>query len=97
MADFIEYLSYPSTLYKLLQKSTPWIWKKSQEAFEESKEKLLNSSCLTHYDFKCDVSPEGIGACLTHVYQIKLNNQLYSHPEYRLQLKGVIHSWKGKP
>ncbi|XP_062513104.1 uncharacterized protein K02A2.6-like [Corticium candelabrum] len=40
-------------LYKLLQKSMPWIWKKSQqEAFEKSKEKLLNSSCLTHYDWQ---------------------------------------------
>ena len=52
-------------LYKLLQKSTPWIWKKSQqEAFEKSREKLLNLSCLTHYDLakplrlKCDTSPE---------------------------------------
>ena len=33
----------------------------------------MNSSCLTHYylakplRLKCDASPEGIGACLTHV------------------------------
>ena len=57
----------------LLQKSQPWIWNKpQQEAFESSKEKLLTSDCLTHYDLqkpirlKCDASPEGIGACLTH-------------------------------
>ena len=60
-------------LYMLLQKSQPWIWNKpQQEAFESSKEKLLASACLTHYDLqkpirlKCDASPEGIGACLTH-------------------------------
>ena len=60
-------------LYMLLQKSQPWIWNKpQQEAFESSKEKLLASDCLTHYDLqkpirlKCDASPEGIGACLTH-------------------------------
>ena len=41
--------------------------------FEKNKEKLLNSSCLTHYDLakplrlKCDGSPEGVGACLTYV------------------------------
>jgi hypothetical protein len=61
-------------LYKLFQKSQPWIWtKEQQEAFVNSKEKLLASDCLTHYDLnkplrlKCDASPQGIGACLTHV------------------------------
>ena len=61
-------------LYALLTKSQPWVWREAHKrAFAESKKKLLSSSCLTHYDLakplklKCDASPHGVGACLTHV------------------------------
>ena len=43
------------------------------KGFQSIKKKLLNSGFLTHYDLekrvkvKCDASPYGIGACLSHV------------------------------
>ena len=44
-----------------------------RRAFKASKKKLLYSGFLTHYDLekrvkvKCDASPYGIEACLSHV------------------------------
>ena len=46
---------------------------KEREAFQNGKQKLLESEFLTHYDLQrpvsvsCDASPYGVGACLTHI------------------------------
>jgi len=62
-------------LYKLLQKKQAWIWESPQEtAFVESKELLLSSQVLVHFNPKleirlaCDASTcnYGIGAVLSH-------------------------------
>ena len=63
-------------LYELLQKGKQWRWtRKHRTAFNAAKNKLLQSGFLTHYDLsrpvklKCDASPYGIGACLSHEFE----------------------------
>ena len=62
-------------LYRLLLKSSPWHWgNREQKAFEASKQLLLSSQLLAHYDpqhalvLACDASPYGLGAVLSHRY-----------------------------
>ena len=62
-------------LYQLLHKSTQWKWgKQEREAFKASKDLLLSSQVLVHFDPKhpivlaCDVSAHGIGAVLSHKF-----------------------------
>ncbi len=59
-------------LYRLLH---PWRWENTeQKAFEASKQLLLSSQLLAHYDpqhalvLACDASPYGLGAVLAHHY-----------------------------
>ncbi len=61
-------------LYKLLKRDEQWRWGKEQsKAFQQSKELLLSSQVLVHFDPKlairvaCDASDYGIGAVLSHV------------------------------
>ena len=66
----------PSTLaplYSLLRQGVEWKWDlKEQEAFQKSKDLLLSSKVLVHFDPKlpvvlaCDASSYGIGAVLAH-------------------------------
>ena len=60
-------------LHFLLQKGVAWKWgKKQDEAYKESKEMLLSTKLLTHYDpnreliLACDASPVGVGAVISH-------------------------------
>ena len=60
-------------LYKLLKHNEPWHWKTQQKrAFERSKNLLLSSQLLVHFDpsleirLACDASAYGIGAVLSH-------------------------------
>jgi len=60
-------------LYKLLQRDTPWQWgPKEDQAFKNSKQLLLSSQFLVHFDptkelvLCCDVSAYDIGAELAH-------------------------------
>ena len=62
-------------LYRLLLKSSPWHWgNREQKAFEASKQLLLSSQLLAHYDpqhalvLACDASPYGLGAVISHHY-----------------------------
>ena len=55
-------------LNQLLHKQAEWIWKKEQkQAFQKSKQLLLSSQTLAHFDPKleivlaCDASAYGIG------------------------------------
>ena len=61
-------------LYKLLKRHVSWRWTKKQNmAFKKSKELLLSSQVLVHFDPKllirlaCDESDYGIGAVMSHV------------------------------
>ena len=61
-------------LNRLLKAKTPWVWGEEQEAaFLKSKETLLNSNALVHFDPKlplvvvADSSSYGIGAVLCHL------------------------------
>ena len=61
-------------LYKLLNKNTKWTWTQNQmEAFTKSKELLLSSNLLVHYNpdlpivLCSDASPVGIGSVLSHI------------------------------
>ena len=61
------------TLYRLLRKDVAWKWGAAEaEAFTASKELLISSNCLTHYDtslelsLACDASNYGLGAVLSH-------------------------------
>ena len=61
-------------LNRLLKANTPWSWgKEQQEAFRTSKELLVNSEALVHFDptkpirVSVDSSSYGIGAVLCHV------------------------------
>ena len=60
-------------LYQLLHKGTPWQWaEKENKAFKQSKQLLLSSQLLVHFDpskeiiLACDASSYGIGAVLAH-------------------------------
>ena len=60
-------------LYVLLGSTVPWRWtKKEATAFQDSKELLLSSQILVHFDLNqelvlsCDASPYGVGAVLSH-------------------------------
>ena len=60
-------------LYNLLRKAVPWRWTACERrAFEASKELLVSSQVLVHFDSKrelvlaCDVSAYGVGAVLSH-------------------------------
>ena len=62
-------------LYHLLRKNTPWRWSREEEkAFRISKELLISSDILVHYNPKhqlvlaCDVSAYGVGAVLSHKF-----------------------------
>ena len=62
-----------ASLYKLLQKGTPWHWGPNKDkAFKNSKQLLLSSQLLVHFDpskeiaLCCDASAYGIGAVLAH-------------------------------
>ena len=60
-------------LYRLLRHDTKWQWSTDQQtAFEKSKELLVSSKLLIHFDstlplvLACDTSQYGIGAVLAH-------------------------------
>ena len=60
-------------LYKLLKHDEPWKWTEEQgQAFKQSKELILSSKVLVHFDPKlpirlaCDASDYGISAVLSH-------------------------------
>ena len=85
LKSFIGLLTYKSKflrnlstllapLYKLLKRHVLWRWTKEQDrAFKKSKELLLSSQVLVHFDPKlpirlaCDASDYGIGAVMSHV------------------------------
>ena len=63
-----------ASLYKLLNKNTKWTWTQNQmEAFTKSKELLLSSNLLVHYNpdlpivLCSDTSPVGICSVLSHI------------------------------
>ena len=60
-------------LYKLLRKDVRWRWSKNERsAFQASKELLMSSSLLVHFNpdldliLMCDASSYGVGAVLAH-------------------------------
>ena len=60
-------------LYHLLKKDVQWVWEAPQvKAFDASKELLMSSNCLTHFDssldlsLACDASSYGLGVVLSH-------------------------------
>ncbi|KAJ8023976.1 hypothetical protein HOLleu_36568 [Holothuria leucospilota] len=60
-------------LHQLLKKSVQWNWSANeQRAFQQSKQMLLSSNVLVHYDpskpliMSCDASPYGVGVVLSH-------------------------------
>ena len=61
-------------LYRLLRKTTKWIWTQTQDqAFQKAKDLLTSAPLLVHYDLSKDLmlsfdaSPYGVGAVLAHV------------------------------
>ena len=63
-------------MYELLRKDTKWKWGSAQQtAFEKSKELLVSSQVLVHYDpqreiiVSCDASQYGIGAVIAHRFE----------------------------
>ena len=67
-SSFLEPLNF------LLRAENPWKWTKAQsQAFQKSKDVLLSSKCLVHFDpnkpivVSADSSSYGIGSCLAHV------------------------------
>ena len=61
-------------LHQLLRADHPWEWTgECEQSFQESKQRLLDSQLLVHYDVKkpmklaCDASSYGIGAVISHV------------------------------
>ncbi len=61
-------------LYRLLRKTTKWIWTQTQDqAFQKAKDLLTSAPLLVHYDpskdlmLSFDASPYGVGAVLAHV------------------------------
>lgn len=73
-AKFLPNLSTVlAPLYKLLKQGERWRWTKEQErAFKESKQLIMSSQLLVHFDprceicLACDASAYGIGAVLSH-------------------------------
>ena len=73
-AKFLPNLStHLAPLYRLLRCDTRWQWSTAQQkAFEKSKELLVSSKLLIHFDsslplvLACDASQYGIGAVLAH-------------------------------
>ncbi|XP_053550471.1 uncharacterized protein K02A2.6-like [Bombina bombina] len=68
----LAHLLYP--LHRLLDSKNQWVWTDlCTQAFERSKQLLLESRLLVHYDLKkplvlaCDASPYGLGAVLSHI------------------------------
>ena len=60
-------------LYNLLRKAVPWRWTAHErKAFEDSKQLLVSSQVLVHFDSKlklvlaCDASAYGVGVVLSH-------------------------------
>lgn len=60
-------------LYQLLRKGVDWRWRgKEEKAFEASKELILSTNLLVHFDpslpilLACDASSYGVGAVLAH-------------------------------
>jgi len=60
-------------LYQLLKHKQPWCWtKKQSESFEKSKQLLVSSQVLVHFDPRleirvaCDASAYGLGSVLSH-------------------------------
>ncbi|XP_026320398.1 uncharacterized protein K02A2.6-like [Hyposmocoma kahamanoa] len=85
-----NYIGNLSTLTKplreLIEKNVKWNWSDlHQQSFELSKQKLLNSDILVHYDpslplvLFTDASPVGLGAVLCHAIK-KGNNKLMEKP-----------------
>lgn len=80
-AKFLQNLSTVlAPLWKLLKHDEPWCWSTAQsKAFQQSKELLLSSQDLVHFDPKleirvaCDASDYGIGACCRTRCQRKAN------------------------
>ena len=76
-AKFIPNLSTTlQPLYELLQQRKPWNWTPAcEKAFQQSKQKLADSSFLAHYDLSkpmklaTDASAYGVGAVISHVFQ----------------------------
>jgi len=63
-------------LYTLLRAKVPWRWTTVEAAaFKASKQLLLSSQCLVHYNrheevvLSCDASAYGIGAVLSHRFR----------------------------
>ena len=63
-------------LHMLLRKNSRWNWtKECQQAFVESKRRLLNADLLVHFDagkkiiLTCDASQYGIGAVMSHIME----------------------------
>ncbi|PIK56483.1 hypothetical protein BSL78_06598 [Apostichopus japonicus] len=82
-----KFLSALSTtlapLYDLLRKDTQWRWTQTEKsAFENSKDLLMSSQVLCHYDptkeliLSCDASPYGIGAVLAQKWKTAQSNRL---------------------
>ncbi|MEE4247260.1 MAG: RNase H-like domain-containing protein, partial [Kangiellaceae bacterium] len=73
-AKFLPNLaSVVAPLHRLLEKSKTWNWDPAQQkAFEESKQLLLKSKALVHFDnnmevtLECDSSQYGLGAVICH-------------------------------
>ena len=71
---FLPHLpSVLAPLYALLHKDAPWRWTTvEQESFKQSKELLLSSTVLVHFNpdlpivLACDASSYGVGAVLAH-------------------------------
>ena len=77
LQDLAHYCVYGATLDDMLRctnscRSTKGGGKEQQEAFQNSKSRLTESSLLVHYDphrellLSCDASPYGVGAVLSH-------------------------------
>jgi len=91
MADLVNPLN------ELQPKGKKWEWTQACEhAFKESKQRLLESKVLVHYDVKkllrlaCDVSPYGVGAILSRVMPNGENNTTSKRTAVCTIGKGII-------